>query len=101
MTVHGYAASGPDVLLGGLNQRLKREATQVLVLSGFSCLAEGHRFPGSHPDNICNRGQSGQGLQLELSERLRKAGDWPRFADAMRTVLEGLSLPPRERTADE
>jgi phage replication-related protein YjqB (UPF0714/DUF867 family) len=89
VTVHGYAASGPDVLLGGLNERLKREVAQVLMMNGFSCLTEGHRFPGSHRDNICNRGQSGEGLQLELSEGLRKAGDWPRFADAVRTVLGG------------
>jgi phage replication-related protein YjqB (UPF0714/DUF867 family) len=87
VTVHGYAASGPDVLLGGLNERLKQEIAQALLRNGFSCLTDGHRFPGSHPDNICNRGQSGEGLQLELSEGLRKAGEWPRFAAVVRGFL--------------
>jgi phage replication-related protein YjqB (UPF0714/DUF867 family) len=55
---------------------------------GFSCLIDGHRFPGRHPRNICNRGRSGEGVQLELSEGLRKAGDWSGLAGAVRTVLE-------------
>src|SRR5580700_6134563 len=69
VAVHGYAASGPDVLLGGLNERLRRDIAQALAEAGFSCQMDGHRFPGSHPRNICNRGRSG-GAQLELSEEL-------------------------------
>jgi phage replication-related protein YjqB (UPF0714/DUF867 family) len=87
VTIHGYAASGPDVLLGGLNERLKGEVAQALATDGFSCSSHGHRFPGSHPGNICNRGESGEGLQLELSEGLRKSGDWPRLAGVVRAVL--------------
>ena len=93
VAVHGYAASGPDVLLGGLNERLKVEIAQALTDIGFSCSIEGHRFPGRHPRNICNRGRSGEGVQLELSERLRKAGDWAGLAGAVRTVLGDLALP--------
>ena len=88
VAVHGYAASGPDVLLGGLNERLKVEIAQALTEIGFSCLIEGHRFPGRHPRNICNRGRSGEGVQLELSEELRKAGDWAGLAVAVRMVLQ-------------
>ncbi len=88
VAVHGYAAHGPDVLLGGLNERLKREVAQALTEAGFTYLTDGHRFPGSHPLNICNRGRSGEGVQLELSEGLRKAGDWSGLADAVREVLQ-------------
>jgi len=88
ISVHGYAAPGPDVLLGGLNEGLKRELAHALAQLGFSCLTEGHPFPGRHPRNICNRGRSGEGVQLELSRGLRKAGDWSGFAAAVRTVLE-------------
>ena len=88
VAVHGYAAPGPDVLLGGLNERLKVEIAQALTEIGFSCLIEGHRFPGRHPRNICNRGRSGEGVQLELSEGLRKAGDWTGLAVAVRMVLQ-------------
>lgn len=87
VAVHGYAAAGPDVLLGGLNERLKREVAQALAQAGFSCQSDGHRFPGTDPNNICNRGRSREGLQLELSEGLRKSGDWPAFAAAVRAVL--------------
>ena len=87
VAVHGYAARGPDVLLGGLNERLKEEVAQALAAIGFSCLIDGHRFPGRHPGNICNRGRSGEGVQLELSEELRKSGDWSGLAGAVRTVL--------------
>ena len=87
VAVHGYAARGPDVLLGGLNERLKEEVAQALAAIGFSCLIDGHRFPGRHPCNICNRGRSGEGVQLELSEELRKTGDWSGLAGAVRTVL--------------
>jgi phage replication-related protein YjqB (UPF0714/DUF867 family) len=90
VAVHGYAACGPDVLLGGLNDRLKQRVAQALAQSGFSCLTDGHRFPGRDPRNICNRGRSGQGVQLELSDGLRKAGDWAALAGAVRTVLEKL-----------
>ena len=88
IAVHGYAAPGPDVLLGGLNERLKREAAQALAQIGLSYLSGGHRFPGTNLRNICNRGRSGQGLQLELSEGLRKSGDWHGLAAAVRTVLK-------------
>jgi phage replication-related protein YjqB (UPF0714/DUF867 family) len=87
VAVHGYAAPGPDVLLGGLNERLKELVAQALAEIGFSCLIDGHRFPGRHPHNICNRGRSGGGVQLELSEGLRKGGDWYGLSGAVRTVL--------------
>jgi phage replication-related protein YjqB (UPF0714/DUF867 family) len=87
VAVHGYAAPGPDVLLGGLNERLKAEVAQALAEIGISCLTDGHPFPGRHPRNICNRGRSGEGVQLELSEGLREAGDWSGLAGAVRAVL--------------
>jgi phage replication-related protein YjqB (UPF0714/DUF867 family) len=90
VAVHGYRAHGPDVLLGGLNEELKRDVAQALGESGFSCLTDGHRFPGRDPLNICNRGRSGAGLQLELSGELRKSGDWPGLARAVRSVLQNL-----------
>jgi phage replication-related protein YjqB (UPF0714/DUF867 family) len=92
VAVHGYAARGPDVLLGGLNERLKDEVARTLAAIGFSCSIDGHRFPGRHPSNICNRGRSGGGVQLELSEELREAGDWSGLAGAVRAVLSRTQL---------
>jgi phage replication-related protein YjqB (UPF0714/DUF867 family) len=90
VAVHGYAARGPDVLLGGLNERLKLEIGRALEAKGFTWQADGHRFPGKDPRNICNRGRSGAGVQLELSEGLRKAGDLPALGAAVRNVIAGL-----------
>jgi phage replication-related protein YjqB (UPF0714/DUF867 family) len=90
VAVHGYAAASGPVLLGGLNEALKRRVAQALAHIGLSCVADGHRFPGRDPRNICNRGRSGAGLQLELSAGLRKSGDWSALAAAIRAVLQNL-----------
>jgi phage replication-related protein YjqB (UPF0714/DUF867 family) len=87
VAVHGYAAPGPDVLLGGLDERLKQAVAHALTKIGLTSLVDGHRFPGRDPRNICNRGRSGAGLQLELSEGLRRAGDWMGLASAVRTAV--------------
>ena len=87
VAVHGYAGRGPDLLLGGLSERLKLEIARALTDHGFTCQVEGHRFPGKDPLNICNRGRSGAGVQLELSEGLRKVGDLPALAETVRNVL--------------
>ena len=95
VAVHGYAAAGPDVLLGGLNAGLKSELAHALPQAGFSCMSDGHRFPGKDPRNICNRGRSGKGLQLELSEGLRKGGNWSGLAAAVRAVLASRAVHER------
>jgi phage replication-related protein YjqB (UPF0714/DUF867 family) len=89
IAVHGYAAPGPDVLLGGLNEALKQKVAQALLQIGISCLTDGHRFPGRDPRNICNRGRTGAGVQLELSEALRRAGEWSGFSAAVRSAIGG------------
>jgi phage replication-related protein YjqB (UPF0714/DUF867 family) len=87
VAVHGYAAPGPDVLLGGRDEVLKRQLTRALTMHGVSFLTEGHRFPGRDVRNVCNRGRAGQGLQLELSARLRRTREWTGLVHAVRSVL--------------
>jgi phage replication-related protein YjqB (UPF0714/DUF867 family) len=87
VAVHGYAAAGPDVLLGGLDEGLKYLIARGLAALGFTYQLGGHRFPGRDPHNICNRGRSGMGVQLELSEGLRSSGDWAALAGAVREAL--------------
>lgn len=89
IAVHGYAASGPDVLLGGRDERLKLNVARSLQAAGLSFLTEGHRYPGIDTRNICNRGRSGAGVQMELSSGFRRAGDWAGLALAVRVVLAG------------
>lgn len=60
--------------------------------AGFRALTGGHMFPGEQPQNICNKGLAGKGVQLELPRGLRDelaavAGTLDRFVRAVRTAL--------------
>jgi phage replication-related protein YjqB (UPF0714/DUF867 family) len=96
IAVHGYAAAGPDVLMGGLDHPLKQVIARSLEEHGISTLVDGHRFPGTDPLNVCNRGRSGRGVQLELSEEFRRARQWTRLAEAVRGILETAVRQPPE-----
>ena len=58
-------------------------------MSGAGILAAttGHRFPATHPDNICNRGASGRGVQIEVPHRLRRGDSVALLANAVRAAL--------------
>ncbi len=87
VAVHGYAAFGPDVLLGGLDEQLKEEVARSFAAVGITYRLDGHPYPGRDPHNICNRGRSGAGVQLELSRGLRKSGNWAHLAAAVRAAI--------------
>lgn len=87
VAVHGCALDDARALLGGRDEALKSALAQALRAAGIEVQTEGHRFPGLHPDNICNRGASGCGVQLELSDRLRDADHLVRVARAVRAGL--------------
>jgi phage replication-related protein YjqB (UPF0714/DUF867 family) len=87
IAIHGYAAPGADVLLGGRDERLKGALAPALAAQGLSVQTDGHDFPGLDPRNICNRGRTGQGVQMELSASLRRAHNWLGLVQAVRGVL--------------
>jgi phage replication-related protein YjqB (UPF0714/DUF867 family) len=95
VAVHGYLDQGdPDTtLLGGLDSQLRDAIGRALSRAGFAALTTGHRFPGTNPDNICNRGSRGAGAQLELPMSLRdRLADDPAllvaFSTAVATAIE-------------
>jgi phage replication-related protein YjqB (UPF0714/DUF867 family) len=59
------------VWLGGLDIALRDRIAAGLRHAGFQALTEGHMFPADQAANICNRGRSGKGVQLELPRGLR------------------------------
>jgi phage replication-related protein YjqB (UPF0714/DUF867 family) len=74
LTIHGEhgQADGPLVFAGGLHQPLRRRIEAALRERGFD--VRRHTDPdlqGLDPRNLCNRGQTGRGVQLELSRALR------------------------------
>lgn len=71
VTIHGEGSKGKEaVFLGGLHEPLKRAIRKSLEADGFLVMHHS-TLRGSEPANICNRGRSGHGVQLELSAGLR------------------------------
>ena len=87
VTIHGCNDAEEIVFLGGLDTRLIDTIAASIRSIGAEVRTVGHRFPGKHHNNICNRGQSGMGVQIELSEPLRRPENRFPIADSIRTSL--------------
>lgn len=73
VTVHGNHEEREAVLVGGLHRVLKERLVKALTAAGFQ--AEIGMTPGLRgidPNNLCNRGRRGGGVQLEISRGLRQ-----------------------------
>ncbi len=73
ITLHGAKGTEAAVYAGGLDLELRLAMLRALNAAGFS--ADHDPSPtrqGRGPTNICNRGKTGMGLQLELTFALRK-----------------------------
>jgi phage replication-related protein YjqB (UPF0714/DUF867 family) len=74
VTIHGARGDSPIVHLGGLDARLIRRMASELNAAGFvTCQTSNPAIAGKLGRNICNRGTSGRGCQLEISLGLRLA----------------------------
>lgn len=94
VAIHGCDAHGVAVYLGGLDLALKDAIAESVVQKGLKVVPEPHRYPGSSPRNICNRGRRGQGVQLELTMLLRRSAQHRQsLVDAVRKVLERVAVP--------
>lgn len=87
VTIHGCDVKGEVVLIGGLDNALAKALQTSITDAGVTCQVEGHAFPATNPDNICNRGRRKVGVQLELSLELRLSPDRHRLETAVRKVL--------------
>ncbi len=72
LSIHGCTGSHPQVYLGGLDKEHFPLVSQLLKGAGFEVAANNPRYGASDPSNLCNQGQSGKGLQLELTKGLRR-----------------------------
>ncbi len=73
ITIHGIAANDENIYVGGLNDSLKEQIKQSLKKAGFSEINDvSVKSQDKNPQNICNRGQTGKGVQIGISWRLRK-----------------------------
>lgn len=73
VTIHGAGGSERVVYLGGLDSALRALLISALDASGFAAVADpSPTRQGTGKTNICNRGRSGRGVQIELPVGLRK-----------------------------
>lgn len=93
VTIHGCNGKDETVYLGGLDESLKDEFVTAFKRDGISAVSEGHKYPGKHPNNICNRGLTNEGVQVELPDTLRGTEAEETVVKAIRKVL--LDLDPK------
>src|SRR5262249_34122734 len=75
VTIHGEHSEedGEGVFLGGLAEDLGAEVGAALTRAGFDVRKHrDRRLQGREPENLCNRGTSKAGVQLELSKAVRR-----------------------------
>ncbi|MFK8069069.1 MAG: poly-gamma-glutamate hydrolase family protein [Gammaproteobacteria bacterium] len=91
VAIHGCNAKSEDeygcVFLGGQDLQLKGKIADSLQKQNIKLKVDNHRFPGQHPENICNRGLTGKGIQIELTDELRGTDEEPAIINAVRSVL--------------
>jgi phage replication-related protein YjqB (UPF0714/DUF867 family) len=96
ISVHGLRDTGQKIIVGGLNKYLGQSIKEVLGSLGFIVeLQNFGRFSGTNTFNICNRGRSQQGIQLELSRGLRdflstNGERLKKFSEGIRKVIKAI-----------
>jgi phage replication-related protein YjqB (UPF0714/DUF867 family) len=87
IAIHGCVGGDERVLIGGLDNTLKDKVVIELRQAGVNVQNDGHHFQATDPSNICNRGQSNKGIQLEITHALRRSTNARRIAEAVRASL--------------
>jgi phage replication-related protein YjqB (UPF0714/DUF867 family) len=79
------------IFVGGLDVDLSGRLSNGLTAEGYVVISEGHRYPGRHPSNICNRGLRKKGAQLEITHDLRAREHHASIARAVRAAIADFS----------
>jgi phage replication-related protein YjqB (UPF0714/DUF867 family) len=87
ITVHGCVGLDERVYVGGLHVELKQAIADALDGVGVEAHLDGHNFPAVDPENICNRGASGRGVQLEFTTGLRRLMRYEPIGEAIRSAI--------------
>ena len=72
LAVHGCDSVEKIVYVGGLNENLKVQIIEALRGVGVHAEEDVSNHSGRDPQNICNRGIKNGGVQLEITEGLRR-----------------------------
>ncbi len=92
ISIHGKKGAEEFVMLGGLAKDLISRSSAALEQKGFTVLPPEPGVEGILIGNICNKGMTGEGLQIELSRGLRDAftqspEKLEAFAEAIRRLV--------------
>jgi len=87
VAVHGCAGADGRLFVGGRDAGLRDRLADALVAADHRAETAGHAYPAIHPNNICNRGATGMGAQIELPHSLRRGEAAHGVAAAVRAVL--------------
>ncbi|MBD1848290.1 SUMF1/EgtB/PvdO family nonheme iron enzyme [Cyanobacteria bacterium FACHB-63] len=81
LSIHGCKGDIEFIRVGGADRDRIETIISELTREGFR--VDDDRSSGTHPNNICNRGLTGRGVQIEVSRGLRN-----RLVDADGQILE-------------
>jgi phage replication-related protein YjqB (UPF0714/DUF867 family) len=101
ITVHGQIEQKEEfVMVGGLHDLLRSRVKEQLEAAGFQTRPPAEGLTGTDRMNICNRGKLRQGVQLEISRRVRDVlranqDQLQTFADAVRKGIRHYLDPVR------
>ena len=90
-TITGCNRKEAIIFVGGRDDKLKQRVAAALNRAAIPAVAcnQQAKHGGRHPDNICNRGLTGKGVQLEISRPLRNSPQaWRTIAAAIGEALE-------------
>ena len=74
IAIHGLAGAREEAHIGGLAFALRNSICKELRLAGFLAhTLESGRYAATAQNNVCNRGATSQGVQLELTRELRNS----------------------------
>jgi phage replication-related protein YjqB (UPF0714/DUF867 family) len=71
VSIHACTENKALVYPGGRDEKLIGAIVKGLKTVGISVANRNLKYQGVNPNNICNRGSSGRGAQLEISRGLR------------------------------
>ena len=90
VSIHGYTGKSERdelIFLGGLDTELKYYLAEALHRAHFIAKTTEHEFMASDPNNICNRGKTRRGVQIEIPRLLRSNRYTANFVRAIRAAL--------------
>jgi phage replication-related protein YjqB (UPF0714/DUF867 family) len=73
LSIHGCSDAEEVIFVGGKDLKLRKILSDTLIRTGFVATAAPRpSLNGINAKNICNRGKSGEGVQIELSQGIRR-----------------------------